>query len=161
MPTHTFSLSASEARNVASRRLVSQEYSKLSAHDKATLNDWVDEPMSNNETIDEMDIVDISDDMPGGMGGNNSESILRSIVPPARYRSWTEHTHNTSAAWSNQYEDLADAYLHFNATSPNSREPPTSALVDEGGLEETETFVVEAVDVFSKSSSRKLPGAQT
>ncbi|CAE6439599.1 unnamed protein product [Rhizoctonia solani] len=152
-PTHTLSLSAAEARNATSRRLVSQEYSKLSAHDRAALNDWVEEPMRNNETIDDMDIVDIPDDMSGSMGKNESESIFHSIIPPnARYRSWTERTHNASAAWSNQYEDLADAYLHFNASSPNNREPPTSVLVDEEGSEETETFIVEAVDIFARYS---------
>ncbi|CAE6448799.1 unnamed protein product [Rhizoctonia solani] len=147
-PTHTLSLSAAEARNATSRRLVS----KLSAHDRAALNDWVEEPMRNNETIDDMDIIDIPDDIYGSMGNNEPESIFRSIIPPARYRSWTERTHNASAAWSNQYKDLADAYLHFNALSPNNCEPPTSVLVDEDGSEETETFIVEAVDIFAQYS---------
>ncbi|EUC55579.1 hypothetical protein RSOL_123660, partial [Rhizoctonia solani AG-3 Rhs1AP] len=150
-PTHTLSLSALEARNATSRRLVSQEYSKLSAHDRAVLNNWVEEPVNDDEIIDGMDVVDIPNDMPGGMGDTESESILRSILPPARYRSWTERTHNASAAWSSQYEDLADAYLLFNASSPN-REPPTSISVNEEGSEESETFTVEAVDIFARYS---------
>lgn len=51
---------------------------ELSLRDRALLEDCVAEPMCNGDNLTDADIPDL----PGPMGDNNSESFLRSIVPP-------------------------------------------------------------------------------
>ncbi|KAG9120276.1 hypothetical protein FRC07_004303 [Ceratobasidium sp. 392] len=151
LPVHSLSLSASQKRGETSRRLVSKEFSKLSAFDRATLNDWVDDHPG--ESFEDPDHASIPDEEQPRENeeceDDRGDSIAMSLIPPSRYRSWIERTHNASAAWSSQYEELADAYLQYKASlSPNS-DPPVHEAHKEDSCE-LETFLVEGVDLFAR-----------
>ena len=51
---------------------------ELSLDDRVILEDWVDEPMGNDDNLNDGDFADL----PDHISGNESESFLRSIVPP-------------------------------------------------------------------------------
>ncbi|KAG8703420.1 hypothetical protein FRC09_004173 [Ceratobasidium sp. 395] len=155
LPAHKLSLTASQKQSATARRLVSQEFAKLSAHDQAVLNDYAGSHQTEGlSSVDNLDLqnndLDSNDDEYEDV---EVDSIATSFTPTSRYRSWIERNHNASAAWSDQYEELADAYLHYNGLLSGNDPVIPNNMSDEAASGETQSFVVETVDLFARESN--------
>ncbi|KAG8703195.1 hypothetical protein FRC09_004303 [Ceratobasidium sp. 395] len=154
LPVHSLSRSASQKRGEASRRLVSQEFSKLSALDQATLTDYADRH-SLEVPLEDINFASIIDEQVSeneGYEDVEDDFVATSIVPPSRYRSWIERTHNASMAWSSQYEELANAFLEYNTSTMSECDPSVRRPCHEEDANALETFTVEVVDIFDRQS---------
>ncbi|KAG9077942.1 hypothetical protein FS749_010129, partial [Ceratobasidium sp. UAMH 11750] len=126
----------------------------FSALDRAVLDDWTNtsqaEPSGSANDLDLLADEAISDNEE--YEDIEAEPIAASFAPTSRYRSWIERTHNASSAWNDQYEELVDAYLHYNATLSDSDPVAPNESVDEA----SDTFMVEIVDLFARKSSHSV-----